>query len=1487
MKRTHLLLLCLVAMIAICLASCSQLPEIPGGSNLPGCVELFGSHTIEHVEAKDATCTADGNIEYWTCKGCGSVWTDSALKNQIDKKDTVLPQLEHEYMFGCDAHCMHCGEFTNGNAAHTIEHVAAKDATCAAPGNVEYWYCTDCGTAWTDADCTQLTNLMSIVVPQLACPVVHIEAVEPGCHYEGNIEYWICYDCERVWQDEALTQLTNVKNVILPATGHTDVVHFDAVAPACHYTGNVEYWFCKNCEQVWTDAALTELTNIKSVVLPATGGEVNHVNAVAANCHQNGNIEYWYCDKCEQVWQDAALTQLTNFKSVITGYKAEIVHVEAVEAVCHQTGNVEYWYCSDCLAVFTDAALTQLSNFKSVTTPAVTELTYVPAVEASCHQNGSQEYWYCADCGAVFADAAGRYLTNVKNLTVPYTAEITHVEAVAPTCHQNGNVEYWYCSDCLAVFTDAALTQLSNFKNVVDPATVGLTYVPEVEATCHQNGTQEYWYCEECEAVFADAQGIYLTNVKNLTLVYTAEIKYVKAVAPTCTATGNVEYWYCADCNAVFTDAALIHLSNFKSVILPELGHTLAYECDKKCSVCFETVNPNATHKSVLVSAVASTCTKNGNTAHYTCEYCGNLWDDKALTKSISKNEVTLPLLPHAYRYECDAWCMNCYELTNESAAHNIVFVPAKDPTCISFGNIEHYSCTYCAACWDNADGFGMPLNQMMVRIAKVACEPLDPCYPECKWCFNPIEGATGHQVVHVAAKDKTCLEAGCIEHWYCSVCQLTWKDEALTQPIRKAEAMIPTKGEHTYIYECDSVCSVCQTMSRPENTHEYFYDCDKVCMYCYEETNPNATHDIAHVDALEAGCHQDGNIEYWYCTDCGIAWADETFRYQTNLKSVVIPATVGLTYVAEVAPTCHQNGCQEYWYCSECQAVFADAQGIYLTNVKNLTLVYTAEIVHVDAVEAGCHQNGNVEFWYCSDCDAVFTDAALTKLSNRKSVVTPYTAEIGHVDAVEAACHQTGNVEFWFCTECDAVFTDAALTKISNRKSVVTPCTAEIKHVEAVEAVDCQTMGNVEHWYCAECNAVFTDAALTQLSNFKSVKLGYGPHLYFYECDPVCMVCYEITNPEAYHSLTHVAAKAPTCTELGNVEYWSCTYCGSCWDNANATGMPLNMMSVKLPTTGHSYVKGLCSTCGAINYGTLENPVSVSDALNACGSLAEGKASADLFYVTGIVKKIGSTGSYYKNVYISDGTNEILIYSISMGEGVNGFEVGNLIVAYGYIKNYYGTIEMATNNGKYVYAISAVDPCADGHHYLDATCQAPKTCKYCGATEGNALEHVYVNGVCSACGAEKGVTTTTVKAAYTGGTTTNMIGDGSNEAGTFGLDTSVFNVTTNKCAPTNIIGLNKSGDFRLYHDSNAQNGSEFVVTVANGYVIDSITIKFTSTSYAANIKISANGTVITTTDGSSATVTVDVDASSFVLKNVGTKQNRIASIEIVYSTVA
>ncbi len=168
---------------------------------------------------------------------------------------------------------------------------------------------------------------------------VEIEILENAYITEGRISYVVGENLLFHWNGELWA----------PGKGH-DLIHFDAVAPGCHYIGNVEYWFCKDCEGFWTDEACTQLTNSKSVILPEAGSEnVVHVPAKAATCKTEGNIEYWHCKDCEQFWQNKELTQLTNSKNVILG-KADHKEVKlpAVPAQVGKEGLTEGSKCSVC-----------------------------------------------------------------------------------------------------------------------------------------------------------------------------------------------------------------------------------------------------------------------------------------------------------------------------------------------------------------------------------------------------------------------------------------------------------------------------------------------------------------------------------------------------------------------------------------------------------------------------------------------------------------------------------------------------------------------------------------------------------------------------------------------------------------------------------------------------------------------------------------------------------------------------------------------------------------------------------------------------------------------------------------------------------------------------------------------------------------------------------------------------------------------------------
>jgi len=1039
--------------------------------------------------------------------------------------------------------------------------------------------------------------------------LTYYAAVEANCHQNGMAEYWYCAECDCVFADEAATIVTNRMNLTIPYTA--EIAHVEAVEANCHQNGNVEYWYCTECEAVFTDAALTQLSNFKSVIIPATVG-LTHVEAVEAGLHTNGCQEYWYCTECDCVFADAAATMLTNRKNLVIVAEHELAYVEAVEAGLHQPGVAEYWYCDDCDAFFADANGIQLTNYKNlINGEAEHPLTYVPAVEAGLHQNGVAEYWYCEICDAIFADANGIVLTNYKNL-INGEAEhpLTYVPAVEAGLHQNGVAEYWYCETCDAIFADANGIQLTNYKNLINgEAEHPLTYVAAVEAGLHTNGCAEYWYCETCDAVFADPNGIQLTNRKNLVVLAEHELAYVEAVEAGLHQNGVAEYWYCDDCDAFFADADGIQLTNYKNLINGEAEHPLTY-----------------------VAAVEAGVHTNGCAEYWYCETCDAVFaDPNGIQLTNRKNLVIVAehelayveaveaglhqngVAEYWYCDDCDAFFAdadgiyqtNYKNLINGEAEHPLTYVAAVEAGLHQNGVAEYWYCEICDAIF--ADPNGIQLTNYK----------------------NLINGEAEHPLTYVAAVEAGVHTNGCAEYWYCETCDAVFADPNGIQLTNRKNLVVLAEHELAYVAAVEAglhqngvaeywYCDDCDA---------FFADADGIYQTNYKNLiNGEAEHPLTYVAAVEAGLHQNGVAEYWYCEICDAIFADPNGIQLTNYKNLINgEAEHPLTYVAAVEATCHQPGMAEYWYCAVCDAFFADPNGIQLTNAKNLITEPAAPLTYVAAVEAGLHTKGCAEYWYCEECMAVFTDAQGTQLTNLKNLVIVAEHELAYVEAVEAGLHQNGVAEYWYCDDCDAFFADADGIVLTNYKNLINGYAEHpLTYVAAVEAGLHQN-GVAEYWYCEICDTIFADANGIQVTNYKNLINGYAEHPLTYVpaveaglhqngvaeywyceiCDAIFadangiqLTNYKnLINGEAEHPLTYVPAVEATCHQPGMAEYWYCAVCDAFFADPNGIQLtnaknlitepaaPLTYVPAVAPTTeqnGH-YEYWYCETCDAV----------------------------------------------------------------------------------------------------------------------------------------------------------------------------------------------------------------------------------------------------------------------------------------------------------------
>lgn len=250
---------------------------------------------------------------------------------------------------------------------HQLSHGEAVPVTCMSDGNLEYWYCSMCNTYYLDEACTQSAPEESVFFPALGHNLTHKEAAEASCTTSGNIEYWYCSNCHTYFLDEDCTQSAPEGEVIFPALGH-QLTHKEAVESTCTDGGNLEYWYCSRCNVYYLDEACTQAVPEEEALFPPLWHQLTHVDAVPVTCTSAGNAEYWYCSRCNTYFHDEACTQSAPAEDVLfapLGHDLE--HFEATESSCEE-GSLEHWHCKRCNGYFLDEECTDETTAEEVHT---------------------------------------------------------------------------------------------------------------------------------------------------------------------------------------------------------------------------------------------------------------------------------------------------------------------------------------------------------------------------------------------------------------------------------------------------------------------------------------------------------------------------------------------------------------------------------------------------------------------------------------------------------------------------------------------------------------------------------------------------------------------------------------------------------------------------------------------------------------------------------------------------------------------------------------------------------------------------------------------------------------------------------------------------------------------------------------------------------------------------------------------------------------
>ena len=156
---------------------------------------------LHAVPAVAATCTETGIVAHWHCDGCGNDYSDAAGTVKLDDVTEPIDATAH------------------GDKLHAVPAVAA---TCTETGIVAHWHCDGCGNDYSDAAGT--VKLDDVTEPIDATAhgehLKTVNATEATHEEPGNILYYHCEECGRVFRDAEATEEIAKADTVIPHGEH-------------------------------------------------------------------------------------------------------------------------------------------------------------------------------------------------------------------------------------------------------------------------------------------------------------------------------------------------------------------------------------------------------------------------------------------------------------------------------------------------------------------------------------------------------------------------------------------------------------------------------------------------------------------------------------------------------------------------------------------------------------------------------------------------------------------------------------------------------------------------------------------------------------------------------------------------------------------------------------------------------------------------------------------------------------------------------------------------------------------------------------------------------------------------------------------------------------------------------------------------------------------------------------------------------------------
>ena len=1154
---------------------CSSLSSI----TIPNSVTSIGIYAFVVCSSLTSITIPDGvtSIGYGAFSDCSSLKTISlSCKSSLKKSD-----------FGEQADLV---SYTN---QHLLTKTAAKAATCTESGNKEYWTCKHCGKYFLSDDTNPATatavELSETVIPALkhknATTRGASEPTETEPGYSGD-RY--CPDCDTVfekgytyWNEDNLTwKLYEDGTLTISGTGAMkDYDYYNNPSPASQKKDSVKKVVIEDGVTSIRNSAFYDCNSLTSITIP---NSVTSIGAYAfSNCYYLTNITI-----------PNSVTSIENYAFRSCSSLTSITIPDSVTSI----GELAFYSCDSLTSITISNSVTSIEERAFAYCSSLTSITIPDSVTSI----GEAAF---AGCSSLTSITIPDSVTSIGEYAFQSCSRLTSI-TIPDSVTSIGDYVFISCSSLTTISLSCKSSlKRSDFGKQADLVSYTSHTLNKTEAkaaTCTENGNKEYWTCEHCKKYFLsdDANPETAKAVEQSECMIPA-IQHKNAIIqnasePTETAPGYSGDRYCPDCDKVvekgytywIEDNLTWKLYEDGTLNISGKGAMKDYSYDSNQSPVYNNSNVK---KVVIEDGVTSI----GTYAFYDCSSLTSITIPNSVT-SIGNSafsyciSLTSIMIPDSVTSIGISAFRNCISLTSITIPDGVTGIgEAAFRNCSSLTSITIP---------DSVTSIGESAFESCWNLTSITI-------PDSVTSIGNYAFYNCNSLTSVTIPDSVTSIGKSVFYNCSGLTSITIPDS------------VTSIGNYTF-----NGCSSLTSITIPDGVTSIGYDVFKNCsnlttisLSCKsslkrsdfgEQANlvSYTSHTLKKTEAKAATCTEDGNKEYWTCEHCGKYFLSDDTNPETakavEQSETVIPVSHKLTKVEAKAATCTENGNKEYWTCEHCKKYFLSDD----TNPATATAVELSETV----IPALKHKNAIIQNAaeptetapgysgdrYCPDCDKVlekgytywiednliwklYEDGTLNisgkgAMKNYNYYNNPSPAfKNSNVKKVviEDGVTSIENSAFDSCSSLTSITIPDSVTSIGN--SAFNNCSS-LTSITIPSSVT--SIGDHAFCNCSSLTSITISDSVTSIgndafygcSNLKTISLSCKSSLKKSDFgEQANLVSY------ASHTLKKTEAKAATCSEDGNKEYWTCEHCGKYFlsdDSNSETAKAIELSETVIP---------------------------------------------------------------------------------------------------------------------------------------------------------------------------------------------------------------------------------------------------------------------------------------------------------------------------------